>query len=159
MLLVSDDPIDVSAELAHLQAQNISAGAIVSFSGHVRETSVTGNVEALLLQSYSPLTENGIAAAIEDARTRWELIDLKVLHRTGRIETGETIVFVAVASAHRRDAFEACDFLMDYLKTKAVFWKKEITLSGEYWIEPRAQDHQDATRWEKKKEVSHARDQ
>ena len=102
----------------------------------------------LFLQSYSPMTENGIETAVGQALNRWPLEALAVQHRTGEIRTGETIVFVATASKHRRAAFEAADFLMDYLKTEAVFWKKEITEAGDFWIEPREQDYQDNQRWQ-----------
>ena len=94
------------------------------------------------------MTAHGVEAAVEQARSRWPLEALTVHHRTGEIRTGETIVFVATASRHRRAAFEAADFLMDYLKTEAVFWKKEITEAGDVWIEPREQDYQDNQRWQ-----------
>lgn len=150
MIAVSEDPIDTARVLKDIETANSNAGAIVSFSGQVRDTSATGSVKALLLQSYSPMTENGILCAVNDAKSKWKLCDVRVLHRNGRIEAGETIVFVATAAAHRRAAFEACDFLMDYLKTEAVFWKKEITSNGEHWIEPREADFEDANRWTEK---------
>ena len=99
------------------------------------------------LTAYSPLTENGIKAAVKAAETRWDLENVLVAHRTGDMFPGDTIVFVAAASKHRRAAFEAADFLMDYLKTEAVFWKKEITENGQAWIEPRAEDYIDKNRW------------
>ena len=122
---------------------------MVSFTGLVREDAASGDVRALTLQAYSPMTERGIGKAVATAEERWPLTAVKVIHRTGRMLPGEAIVFVAAASAHRRAAFEAADFLMDYLKTEAVFWKKEETATGEHWIEPRAEDHEDRARWAK----------
>ena len=101
------------------------------------------------MSARSPMTERGIEKAMTEAEARWPLMAIKVIHRTGEMAPGEAIVFVATASAHRRAAFEAADFLMDYLKTEAVFWKKEATPEGEHWIEPRSQDYEDRARWAK----------
>lgn len=147
MLRLTDQPFDAGSELRAFEAQAEGAGAVVSFTGLVRDAAASGDVTSLFLQAYSPLTERGIENAMADAETRWPLTALKVIHRTGDMKPGEAIVFVATASAHRRAAFEAADFLMDYLKTEAVFWKKEITTAGERWIEPRAEDYQDRARW------------
>ncbi|MGC6499883.1 MAG: molybdenum cofactor biosynthesis protein MoaE [Henriciella sp.] len=133
--------------LQAFEARVDDAGAIVSFSGRVRRGGNGGDVTCLHLQAYSPLTERGMTAAADQAMDRWPLTALSVIHRIGDMAPGETIVFVATAARHRRDAFEAADFLMDYLKTEAVFWKKETTPSGDNWIEPRAQDYQDQARW------------
>ena len=145
---ISDQPISAPELLKDFEARLTSSGGVVSFSGVVRPDGKDSRVLGLFLQSYSPMTENGIEAAVEQALSRWPLEALTVHHRIGEIRTGETIVFVATASRHRRAAFEAADFLMDYLKTEAVFWKKEITESGEVWIEPREQDYQDNQRWQ-----------
>ncbi|WOR16187.1 molybdenum cofactor biosynthesis protein MoaE [Hyphomonas sp. FCG-A18] len=153
MIEVSDAPIDASATLASFEKEIAGAGAVVSFSGMVRDTSASGTVKALHLQAYEPMTRNGIMDAVAQAETRWPLAGVRVLHRTGEIATGQTIVFVATASAHRRAAFEAADFLMDYLKTQAVFWKKEVTENGAVWIEPRAEDYTDSARWAKKEDA------
>lgn len=150
MLRVSPDPIDASAELRTFEAATLHAGGIVTFSGQVREAAASGHVASLFLQAYSPMTEHGIEAAIADAKSRWELEHVRIIHRTGAMQPGDTIVFVATAAKHRRAAFEAADFLMDYLKTEAVFWKKEDTETGSHWIEPREQDYADAERWTKK---------
>ena len=147
MLTVSDAPIDASALLQAFETAAAGAGGIVTFSGQVRPEAANGAVTSLFLQAYSPMTENGISAAIDNAKSRWPLTHVQVAHRVGEIRPGETIVFVATASAHRRAAFEAADFLMDYLKTEAVFWKKESTDQSELWIEPRADDYADAERW------------
>ena len=147
MLTVSDAPIDASALLQAFETSAAGAGGIVTFSGQVRPEAVNGSVKSLFLQAYSPMTETGISAAIDDAKSRWPLTHVQVAHRVGEILPGETIVFVATASTHRRAAFEAADFLMDYLKTEAVFWKKESTDQTDSWIEPRADDYADAERW------------
>jgi len=138
------DPAQLLKEFT--QAAN-GAGGIVSFTGLVRSNSDGGPVKRLHLQAYSPMTEQGISKAADQARTRWALDGLYIVHRTGDMKPGEPIVFVATASAHRRAAFEAADFLMDYLKTEAIFWKKETTEHTERWIEPRAEDYKDKQRW------------
>lgn len=149
MICVSNAPIDAGAALTQFQKAAATSGGIVSFTGNVRGVSAKGAVKTLHLQSYSPLTEEGIESAAKTARARWPLDHITILHRIGDMHPGDTIVFVATASAHRRAAFEAADFLMDYLKTEAVFWKKETTSEGAAWIEPRAEDYQDNARWAK----------
>lgn len=148
MLIVSPERIDAPERLKTFEAETMGAGAIVSFSGRVRAMAKNGAVKALTLQAYSPMTETGITETIQAAEARWSLHKTLVIHRTGKMHPGDTIVFVAAASKHRRDAFEAADFLMDYLKTKAIFWKQESTEHGAEWIEPRAEDYADATRWD-----------
>ena len=147
MILVSVDEIDAPERLKAFEAVAGDAGAIVSFSGRVRGASTQGEVVTLHLQAYSPMTEKGIEVAMTEAKARWPLSNAIVVHRIGDMHPGDTIVFVAAASKHRRAAFEAADFLMDYLKTKAVFWKREKTESADVWIEPRDEDYSDATRW------------
>lgn len=149
MLRVSEEAFDAGAELAAFEADAEGAGAIVSFTGLVRDHASGGKVKSLYLQAYKPMTQRGIEKAMSEAKDRWALTALRVIHRTGTMAPGETIVFVATASAHRRAAFEAADFLMDYLKTEAVFWKKEVTDTGEHWIEPRVEDYEDRARWQK----------
>ncbi|ABI78483.1 molybdopterin converting factor, subunit 2 [Hyphomonas neptunium ATCC 15444] len=147
MIRLTDTPFDPGDELTRFTATAAGSGAIVSFTGLVRGQSKGGAVQSLFLQAYSPLTERGIAQAAEEARTRWALTGLSILHRTGKMAPEDAIVFVATAAPHRRSAFEAADFLMDYLKTQAVFWKKEVTEAGDQWIEPRPEDYTDAARW------------
>ncbi|MEQ8557527.1 MAG: molybdenum cofactor biosynthesis protein MoaE [Henriciella sp.] len=147
MLRVSSEPFNAGAELSAFERDAAGAGAVVSFTGLVRDHASSGDVKSLFLQAYSPMTERGIEKAITAATERWPLTALKVIHRVGEMAPGEAIVFVATASAHRRAAFEAADFLMDYLKTEAVFWKKEATETGEHWIDPRSEDYQDRARW------------
>jgi molybdopterin synthase catalytic subunit len=148
VICVSQNPISSPDALTAFERCVNGAGAIVSFTGRVRSQSPSSNVIALHLQAYPPMTEKGIRRAVSFAKENWLLCRTHVIHRIGDIKTGETIVFVATASPHRRAAFQAADFLMDYLKTEAVFWKKEITTSGSQWIEPRPEDYRDHERWE-----------
>lgn len=143
-----ETPFDPGAELNVFSKRAMGAGAIVSFTGHVRPQAEGDTVACLTLQAHPSLTLAGMEAASSHATTRWPLIDCEIIHRHGEMAPGEAIVFVATASAHRRAAFEAADFLMDYLKTKAVFWKKETGSAGHRWIEPRAEDYADAVRWD-----------
>lgn len=150
MIVVSEAVLDAAQALSNFETKldaSGDTGAIVSFSGRVRTSANAGTVTRLTLQAYTPMTEDGIASAVRQAKARWPLTACYIQHRIGDMHAGETIVFVATASAHRRAAFEAADFLMDYLKTKAVFWKQEATDTGAQWIEPRDQDHRDAARW------------
>ena len=146
--MLTDATLSAPALLSEVEAKYPEAGAIVSFSGIVRPRNASGaRVSGLYLQAYPPLTERGMAAALAEALERWPLDGARIVHRIGDMGPGDTIVFVATASAHRRAAFEAADFLMDYLKTQAVFWKKETTPAGSTWIEPRSEDYADAARW------------
>jgi molybdopterin synthase catalytic subunit len=151
LITLTDIPFSPAEALARFQAQAEGSGAIVSFTGLVRNMASDKTISTLHLQAYSPMTERGMQAALEEALTRWSLNRAQIIHRTGDIAPAEPIVFVATASAHRREAFEAADFLMDYLKTEAVFWKKEVTSDGERWIEPRTQDYRDNARWKNDK--------
>ena len=142
--MVSEAPLDAGALLSAFLAHVGDAGGVSSFAGQVRG----GETETLTLTRLEPLTTREIAHAVKDAVARFGLTGAAVRHRVGPMSVGETIVFVATAAPHRRAAFEACDCLMDYLKTRAVFWKRETGRGGARWIEPREQDYQDAQRWE-----------
>ena len=146
-MLISETPILTDQALKHFTEANPEAGAIISFSGHVRADKDNGGTQALFLQAYEPMTQNMIEKKRQDALRQWGLNDALILHRTGHMTPGDAIVFVATAAAHRRDAFEAADYLMDYLKTEAFFWKKEIGKTGAKWVEPKETDYQDAKRW------------
>ena len=146
MIRLSDQPFDPAAELAAFSAARAETGAIVSFTGLVRADG--GEAEALELEAYPGFTDAKIAEFAADATVRFSLQDVRIVHRTGRMEVGEPVVFVAVAAAHRRAAFEGCDYLMDYLKSRAPFWKKSHGPAGAAWIEPTAQDSADLARWE-----------
>ncbi len=145
---ITSESFDPAERLRTFTSAAQTAGAIVSFTGLVRPHSTSGQVTRLHLQAYSPMTERGIENAAREAAERWPLDALSIVHRTGDMAAGDAIVFVATASAHRRAAFEAADYLMDYLKTEAIFWKKEYTEHGEHWIEPRAEDYADHKRWQ-----------
>lgn len=147
MIKLLDQTLDPAQALQRFTASVPGAGAIVSFTGVVRPKSSAGSVQNLFLQAYSPMTEDCIEVARNEAFARWKLDGAHIIHRIGNMAPGEPIVFVGTASKHRRDAFEAADYLMDYLKTEAVFWKKESCASGDSWIEPRAVDYDDAARW------------
>jgi molybdopterin synthase catalytic subunit len=146
MISLTDQPFDPGALLTAFAAGRQEAGAVASFTGIARAES--GSTTALELEAYPGFTEARIAEVVETARSRFDLADVAVLHRVGVIAPGEAIVFVAAAARHRRAALDACDFLMDHLKSRAPFWKKEHGPAGERWIEPRAQDHADLVRWE-----------
>ncbi len=139
---------DPGAELNALHAANTGVGAVVSFVGYVRDFNDGLDVRGMYLEHYPGMTEKALAAIVVEAQQRWPLLKVEVLHRVGALEPGEPIVFVGVASAHRQAAFEACDFVMDYLKTRAAFWKKEHTADGPRWVEGRESDKAAARRWE-----------
>ncbi len=126
-------------------------GAIVTFSGLVRDISAQQNLLAMQLEHYPGMTENSLTEIAQQAMSQWDIRDVAIIHRVGRLAPTENIVLVVVISEHRREAFEACDFLMDYLKTRAPFWKKEITSAGETWVEAKQSDVADARRWSRDK--------
>lgn len=147
MVIVQTDPIDPSA-LLHAFTQNAgNAGAVVSFTGLVRPAADGAPVTTLELQAYPGFTEKVMQSIMAEAKARFDIIDAMVSHRHGPIAPGEPIVFVAAASLHRREAFNAADFLMDQYKSRAPFWKKEHGPDGARWIEPRDQDLRDLERW------------
>ncbi|WP_136255202.1 molybdopterin synthase catalytic subunit MoaE [Onishia niordana] len=148
MIRVQQKAFDAGAEQQALLQGRSDIGAVVSFTGLVRDFNERPDVRALTLEHYAGMTERALEAIVEDAESRWSLQGVRLIHRVGCLEPGDPIVLVVVASAHRRSAFEACDFIMDYLKTRAPFWKKEHTASGNYWVAERSSDHQDAARWE-----------
>lgn len=141
------DPFEAGALLTAFADGRVNVGAIVSFTGLAREATDGAAVANLELDAYPGFTEPAIAAMEAAARERFPVQDLLIVHRYGPILPGEAIVFVAAAAEHRRAAFEAADFLMDYLKTRAPFWKKETGPDGERWIEPRPSDYDDVERW------------
>jgi molybdopterin synthase catalytic subunit len=144
---VQEADFDVGTEIAALAAHDPEAGAVASFVGLVRG----GDVAAMTLEHYPGMTEQALADIVAMAQARWELRGVRVIHRTGRLLPGARIVFVGVASRHRGDAFAACEFIMDYLKTQAPFWKKEETPNapeGGRWVDARATDELAARRWQ-----------
>ena len=147
MIRLTFDPFDPGALLSDFSRGRTEVGAIASFTGLTRADA--GATAILELEAYPGFTEAQIGKIADRAKVRFSLDDLLILHRVGRIAPGEPVVFVATAARHRRQAFEACDFLMDYLKSKAPFWKKEHGPDGARWVEPRPQDHADLDRWNK----------
>ena len=146
MIVLSPIPIDPAELLRGFCAGRHDVGAVVSFTGLVRDDDGT---RALELEAYAGFTEAAINQIVQAAIVRFGLADALVVHRVGTMTPGQPVVFVAVAAAHRRAAFEACDHLMDYLKSRAPFWKKEHGPNGPRWIEPTIADHADAKRWDK----------
>jgi molybdopterin synthase catalytic subunit len=147
MIRLTFDPFDPGALLSEFSRGRSETGAVATFTGIARAEA--GATVALELEAYPGFTEAEIGKIADRARARFGLDDYEILHRIGKIAPGEPVVFVATAARHRRAAFEACDFLMDYLKSKAPFWKKEHGPAGAHWVEPRDQDHADLKRWEK----------
>ena len=142
---VREADFGIDEEYARLRGEPGSAGACVLFTGLVREWS--DGAQALELEHYPGMTEASIAAIVRDARTRWQLDAVRVIHRVGRLAPGDQIVLVGVSSAHRHEAFAACEFIMDYLKTRAPIWKKEIGTGAACWVESRDSDAHAASRW------------
>jgi molybdopterin synthase catalytic subunit len=144
---VQAEPFDAGREIAALTEGRRDVGAVATFVGCVRDLNEGSDVRRMTLEHYPGMTERALEAICNEAMTRWKLIDLRVVHRVGPLEPGEAIVLVAVSSAHRGEAFAACEFVMDYLKTRAPFWKKEETPEGSRWVEARASDDDAAARW------------
>jgi molybdopterin synthase catalytic subunit len=144
-VLVQSAPFDIGAESVAFTKGAAGAGAIVTFTGIVRDLS--GGLAAMEIEHYPGMTERAISGLVAEAAERWSLIDALVIHRHGTLRVGEPIMMVATAAAHRAAAFAAADFLMDYLKSRAPFWKKEITASGADWVAATDQDEAALTRW------------
>lgn len=139
---------DVGAELTALRANDPRIGALASFVGLVRDINDGASVSGMTLEHYPGMTEKALEAIVADAQGRWDIFDALVIHRVGPLAPCDQIVLVAVTSAHRGEAFAACEFIMDYLKTKAPFWKKEATADGGRWVDARESDDSAAARWQ-----------
>ena len=144
---VQTEPFDIAAEQAALTHGNSAVGALVTFVGLVRDLNEDSGIRRMTLEHYPGMTEKALAAIAEEASQRWVLEGLTILHRVGTLEPLDPIVFVGVTSRHRGEAFRACEFLIDYLKTRAPFWKKESTAEGDRWVAARHSDAQAAERW------------
>lgn len=157
---VQEADFDAGQEIANLSKECFEVGAVASFVGLVRTTGTTSTeitepqsvsqsaaIAAMTLEHYPGMTEAALSAIVAQAKARWVLQKVRVIHRVGRLLPGERIVFVGVASAHRGDAFAACEFVMDYLKTQAPFWKKEETATDARWVDARETDNTAAARW------------
>lgn len=141
------ESFDMGVELNRFAAKQRDAGALVSFTGIVRDLA-TGDLEAMEIEHYPAMTEKALREIAEEAQTRWQLSDSLILHRHGRLTPQEAIMMVATAARHRAAAFEAAEFLMDYLKSRAPFWKKEITSSDAAWVEAKSSDEDALSRWQ-----------
>ncbi|OAN18408.1 molybdopterin synthase catalytic subunit [Photobacterium jeanii] len=146
MISVQEADFSVADEYERL-AQGTSAGAVVTFVGKVRDFNQGDDVTGLSLEHYPGMTEKSLNDIVDQAKARWPLLDTRVIHRVGDLELGDQIVFVGVTSAHRGAAFQACEFIMDYLKTQAPFWKKERTTEETRWVDARETDTTAADRW------------
>lgn len=147
MVSIQPEDFDAAAEYQTLRDSGAGTGAIVTFTGLVRDSGDKPDVRGLYLEHYPGMTEAVIEDLIQQAAARWDVRKARVIHRVGRLELSDQIVFVGVASAHRGDSFSACQFLMDALKTSAPFWKKEIMSEGEHWVEQKATDRQQSDQW------------
>ncbi|RJG48494.1 molybdopterin synthase catalytic subunit MoaE [Motilimonas pumila] len=147
MIKVQQQDFDIQHEYQAL-AKDSQAGAIVTFVGLVRDMNLGKQVQGLELEHYPGMTEQSLRTIVQQAKTRWQLLQCRVIHRVGKLALNEQIVYVGVSSAHRGDAFAACEFIMDYLKTQAPFWKKEHTDEGANWLDARESDDQAAERWQ-----------
>jgi molybdopterin synthase catalytic subunit len=145
---VQSDDFDVGRELAALRNADPSVGAVAAFIGTVRDVNAEASISGMTLEHYPGMTEKALATIVADAKARWDIMEALVIHRVGALKPADQIVLVAVTSAHRGEAFAACEFIMDYLKTRAPFWKKEQTPDGARWVEARASDDDAAARWQ-----------
>lgn len=143
---VQEQPFALGQEVEAFAANRTDAGAVVSFTGIVRDLA-TGDLNRMVIEHYPGMTQSALEDIEAQARDRWDLKDVLIIHRYGDMAPGDMIMMVATASPHRKDAFEAAEFLMDYLKSRAPFWKKEITPDGEKWVDSKAEDEFALTRW------------
>lgn|SRR5574343_613898 len=144
---IQTEDFDVGAELARLREGDARVGAVASFVGLVRDRNDGSGVSEMTLEHYPGMTEKALAAIVEEAEQRWTIYNSVVIHRVGPLRPCDQIVLVAVSSAHRGEAFDACEFIMDYLKTRAPFWKREETPEGGRWVDARESDEGAAERW------------
>ncbi|WP_116136372.1 molybdopterin synthase catalytic subunit MoaE [Trinickia diaoshuihuensis] len=144
---VQTEDFDLSAEIAALRAENPKIGAVVAFIGTVRDLNEGDSVEAMELEHYPGMTEKALEGIEQEAKRRWPGSELLIVHRVGKLLPRDQIVLAAATSAHRHDAFDACSFVMDYLKTQAPFWKKETTPNGARWVDARVTDDVALARW------------
>jgi len=150
MIKVQTEDFNQQVEYDRLR-QDSSTGAVVTFTGLVRDINQGEQISALTLEHYPAMTEKALTSIVEQAKTRWSLINTTVIHRVGELQLLDQIVFVGIASLHRGDAFAACEFIMDFLKTQAPFWKKETNSQGEsYWVDARESDQSALNKWDNK---------
>ena len=148
MISIQQNDFNVGDEYAALVANDTAAGAVVTFVGRVRDLNLAREVRGLQLEHYPGMTEKSLQEIVVQAQSRWKILRWRIIHRIGNLYLGDNIVFVGVSSAHREDAFHAAEFLMDYLKARAPFWKKELTADGSVWLDSQEKDQQAMQRWE-----------
>jgi molybdopterin synthase catalytic subunit len=146
---VQTEDFDTGAEISLMRLARRDVGAVVSFVGQVRDINDGSEVSTLTLEHYPGMTEKALEAIIDQAKSRWDIFDALIIHRVGSLQPTDQIVLVLVSSAHRGEAFSACAFIMDYLKTEAPFWKKEVTPAGTRWIDAKVSDDHARDRWKK----------
>ncbi len=146
---IQHEDFDAGAEIGRLRAGDPRVGAVASFVGVARDRNDGAAVSSLALEHYPGMTEKAIEAIVNQAKARWSVFEILVIHRIGELKPLEQIVLVVATSSHRGDAFAACEFVMDYLKTEAPFWKKETTPAGERWVDARGSDELARRRWER----------
>ena len=149
MIRIQEADFDLSTEIANLRKGDLQVGAVVSFLGTVRDLNEGSEVHSMTLEHYPGMTEKALEAIVSQAKARWDIRDTLIIHRVGPLKPEDQIVLVAVTSAHRAEAFAACEFMMDYLKTAAPFWKKEETTDGGRWVDARVADDAAMARWKK----------
>ncbi len=149
-IVVQSEAFSQQAEYDALRAASLAVGAVVTFVGTVRDINDDASVSRLRLEHYPGMTEKALQEILNEASDRWQVTAATVIHRVGDLAPGDEIVFVGIASQHRGDAFKACEFVMDYLKTRATFWKKELTAEGERWLTTRQSDVDAASHWQPK---------
>ncbi|MFZ6799753.1 molybdenum cofactor biosynthesis protein MoaE [Undibacterium sp. Di24W] len=154
LISVQTEDFDLSTEIAKMRADNPTIGAVVSFVGLVRDLNEGLQVSAMELEHYPGMTEKSLEMIATQAKQRWNLIDCLIIHRVGALLALDQIVLVAAASAHRGEAFAACEFMMDYLKTEAPFWKKETTPEGQRWVDARVTDESAMRKWRSSEEAT-----
>ncbi len=148
---ILSSPLNPEAEIEAMRQGNPGIGALVSFVGLMRDINEGDSVQSMYLEHYPGMTEKALEAILAEAQTHWELEAIKIIHRVGELSPLDPIVLVAVASRHREEAFRACEFIIDYLKTQAPFWKKERTADGERWVDARQSDSEAESRWRESK--------
>lgn len=144
---VQVEDFDAGAEINVMRLSHANIGAVAAFVGQVRDLNEGDQVSELVLEHYPGMTEKSLQSIIEQAKKRWDVIDALIVHRVGKLKPLDQIVLVLVASSHRKEAFAACEFMMDYLKTEAPFWKKEQTPAGSRWVEAKTSDDEAKKRW------------
>ena len=149
MIRIQEPDFDLSTEIANLRKGDLQVGAVVSFLGTVRDMNAGSEVHSMTLEHYPDMTEKALEAIVSQAKARWDIRNTLIIHRVGPLKPEDQIVLVVVTSAHRAEAFAACEFMMDYLKTAAPFWKKEETAEGGRWVDARVTDDAAMARWKK----------